>query len=206
MFPSLLNLFLAATYLYKLFPRSRFFGRELMAWWDRSNVREVDVVGGCFMLVRTEAIEQVGKMDEQFFLYCEETDWCYRFKQAGWKVISTPDAQIVHLSGESTKGYRAEMLLRFWGSMLLFFKKHRRFPAYALACVLVAMFFLLRLPCQLGHALCRKNGRRNYLKVAKAHVVGVFYALAGGRRLCLAPKDISKVSQQCAKASCTRLS
>lgn len=188
MFPSLLNLFLAATYLYKLFPRSRFFGRELMGWWDRSDTCEVDVVGGCFMLVQTEAIRQVGKMDEQFFLYCEETDWCYRFKKAGWKTIFTPEAQIIHLSGQSTKGYRAEMLLQFWGSMLLFFKKHRSFAVHALACVLVAIFFLLRVPYQLGHALVRRNGRRNYLRIARAHILGVFYAITGGQRLCLSQR------------------
>ncbi|MGD8501698.1 MAG: glycosyltransferase family 2 protein, partial [Phycisphaerales bacterium] len=56
MFPSILNMLLSSTYLYKLFPKSRFFGREQMTWWDRSDVREVDVVTGCFMLVRRKAI------------------------------------------------------------------------------------------------------------------------------------------------------
>ncbi len=90
MFPSLLNMVLSSTYLYKLFPGSKFFGRERMTWWDRNDAREVDVVTGCFMLVRREAIEQIGLLDEYFFMYGEETDWCYRFKQAGWKVIFTP--------------------------------------------------------------------------------------------------------------------
>ena len=85
MFPSILNMLFESSYLYKLFPRSKFFGRERMTWWDRSDVREVDVVTGCFMLVRREAIEQVGIMDERFFVYGEETDWCYRFKRASWK-------------------------------------------------------------------------------------------------------------------------
>ena len=71
MYPSILNMFLSATYLYKLFPRSKFFGRERMSWWDRNDTREVDVVTGCFMLVRRGAIEQVGLMDERFFVYGE---------------------------------------------------------------------------------------------------------------------------------------
>jgi GT2 family glycosyltransferase len=79
MFPSILNMLLSSTYLYKIFPKSKFFGREQMTWWDRSDVREVDVVTGCFMLIRRKAIQQVGTMDEQFFMYGEETDWCYRW-------------------------------------------------------------------------------------------------------------------------------
>ena len=101
MFPSLLNGFLYATYLYKLFPRSRFFGREQMTWWLRDDTREVDVVTGCYMLVSKQAIEDVGPLDDRFFMYFEETDWCYRFKAKGWKNRFTPDAQIIHIGGAS---------------------------------------------------------------------------------------------------------
>jgi GT2 family glycosyltransferase len=69
MFPSILNLLLSTTYLYKLFPHSHFFGREQMSWWARNEVREVQVVTGCFMLVQRLAIDKVGPMDEGFFLY-----------------------------------------------------------------------------------------------------------------------------------------
>src|SRR4030067_24291 len=75
MFPSILNMLLSSTYCYKIFPRSKYLGREMMTWWDHGELMEVDVVEGCFMLVRREAIKQVGLMDEQFFMYGEETDW-----------------------------------------------------------------------------------------------------------------------------------
>jgi GT2 family glycosyltransferase len=101
MFPSILNWFLFSTYLYKLFPRSRFFGREQMTWWRRDSSREVDVVTGCFMLVRRKAIDDVGVMDEGFFMYAEETDWCYRFKLNGWSNRFTPDGEIIHIGGAS---------------------------------------------------------------------------------------------------------
>jgi GT2 family glycosyltransferase len=146
MFPSLLNMLLSSTYLYKLFPRSRFFGRERMTWWDRNDVREVDVVTGCFMLVRQEAIEHVGMMDERFFMYGEETDWCYRFKQAGWKVMFTPAGQIMHLGGQSSKKIKPEMAMQLRASILLFFKKHSSRISYRFACLLAAVFFLIRLP------------------------------------------------------------
>jgi GT2 family glycosyltransferase len=102
MFPSILNLVLFSAYLYRLFPKSRFFGRELMTWWLRDDPREVEVVTGCYMLVRKEAIDDVGLMDERFFMYYEETDWCLRFRAKGWKNQFTPDAEIIHIGGAST--------------------------------------------------------------------------------------------------------
>ena len=146
MFPSLINMFLSSTYLYKLFPRDRFFGRERMTWWDRNDVREVDVVTGCFMLVRRRAIEQTGLMDEQFFVYGEETDWCYRFKKAGWKILFTPDAAIVHFGGQSSKQMASQMALQLKGSILQFMCKHYSCREYNLACILVWLFFAIRVP------------------------------------------------------------
>ena len=101
MFPSILNMILSVSYLYKLFPGNRFFGRERMTWWSRDDERLVDVVTGCFMLVRHRAIEDVGIMDERFFMYGEETDWCYRFKQAGWKVMFTPELRSFILAAKA---------------------------------------------------------------------------------------------------------
>jgi len=64
LYPSVLNMFLSATYLYKIFPRSKYFGRERMTWWDFDSVREVETVCGCFSLVRKEAVEQVFKASQ----------------------------------------------------------------------------------------------------------------------------------------------
>jgi len=146
MFPSVGNMILASTYLYKIFPRSKFFGRERMTWWDRSDMREVQVVSGCFMLIRCEAVHQVGLMDERFFMYAEETDWCYRFKQAGWKMLFTPEAEIIHLGGQSTKLAAPEMILQLKGGILQFMYKHHSRWVHRLACVLVWLFFMIRVP------------------------------------------------------------
>ncbi len=72
-----------------------------MSNWNRDDEREVEVVTGCFMMVRREACLEVGTMDEAFFFFGEETDWCLRFKQAGWKVKFAPVGEIVHLGGAS---------------------------------------------------------------------------------------------------------
>jgi GT2 family glycosyltransferase len=146
MFPSALNLLLWITYLYKLFPRSRFWGRGRMTWWNRDDVREVDVVTGCFMLVRREAIDRVGLMDEQFFMYAEEADWCYRFYQAGYKRLFTPEVQIIHLGGASSDQIKPRMIAEWRKSTLLYFKKHTGPLSRGAAWTLLNIFYLTRVP------------------------------------------------------------
>lgn len=145
MFPSLLNLFLFSAYLYKLFPRSRFFGREQMTWWDRDDAREVDVVTGCYMLVRKKAINEVGVMDSGFFMYAEETDWCYRFKSKGWKNRFTPDAEIVHLGGASAVKLGSRRAKITNASFIRYMYKHWSRPrAFAGTCMIL-LFYVIRL-------------------------------------------------------------
>jgi GT2 family glycosyltransferase len=185
MYPSPLNMLLSSTYLYKLFPRSRFFGRERMTWWDRDDTRQVDVVTGCFMLLRREAIEAVGPMDERFFIYAEETDWCYRFRKAGWKVMFTPDAEIIHYGGASTRRAASEMWLQKRGSTLLFVRKHRSIPVYWLCCCLTAAFFILRIPYWAAGAVLSRADRRYRLTMMRTCVKGGFKCFGGAEKLCV---------------------
>ena len=178
MFPSVLNMFLSSTYLYKLFPKSRFFGRERMTWWDRSDVREVDVVTGCFMLVRREAIDQVGAMDERFFMYAEETDWCYRFKKSGWQVMFTPAGQIVHLGGQSTAKRPVAMIVQLRLSILTFIKKHSGWVAQLTARFLTALFFAVRLPVWVARVFRSRQRSEAAIKM-QAYSTGIVSALFG---------------------------
>ena len=179
MFPSILNMLLSSTYLYKLFPKSRFFGRERMTWWDRSDVREVDVVTGCFMLVRREAIEQVGVMDERFFMYGEETDWCYRFKKKGWKVMFAPVGQIIHFGGQSTSQKPAAMIVQLRLSILKFIRKHYGWPAHIIARFLIASFFAVRVPVWLAMLAFRRGQRNEAAIKMQAYSMGVASSLFG---------------------------
>jgi GT2 family glycosyltransferase len=145
MFPSLLNFLLHATYLYRLFPRNRFFGREQMSWWDRNDSREVDVVTGCYMLVRRDAIDSVGPMDERFFMYAEETDWCYRFKAEGWKCRFTPDAEIIHVGGGSAPKLGARRAQVTNQSFVKYMFKHWSKPRATVGVYLIALFYIARL-------------------------------------------------------------
>lgn len=188
MLPSLLNMFLSSTYLYKLLPQSKFFGREQMTWWDRNDVREVEVVTGCFMLVRHEVIEQVGMMDERFFMYAEETDWCYRIKQAGWKIMFTPCGQIIHLGGVSSRQMKMEMEMQKRASILFYYKKHKNLFSYGLACLLVSIFFSLRAPFWFMIAVTSKKQRNLSLQRGRAYAIGAVKALCGWQMLCFKKK------------------
>jgi GT2 family glycosyltransferase len=183
MFHSILNMFLAATYLYKLFPRNKFCGRQSMAWWDGADVREVDSVNGCFMLVRRKSIKEVGAMDERFFMYGEETDWCYRFKKAGWKVLYAPEGEIVHLGGQSTAQKAGEMIVQLRISILQFIGKHYGRLTFYIAYLLTIIFFSVRLPVWCFIGFVNPVKRKRSLIQCKAYWHGIHEVLIKGRKL-----------------------
>jgi N-acetylglucosaminyl-diphospho-decaprenol L-rhamnosyltransferase len=121
-FPTLWRLATEYFFLRKLAPRSRALNAFYAGGFEHDRVREADFVMGSVMLVRREAIEQVGPLDEDFFLFSEETDWCYRFRQAGWKVLFFPGAEFVHVGGASHGGRMFTENLR---GHLRFLAKHR---------------------------------------------------------------------------------
>ncbi len=148
-FPSLLNLFLTLTRLWRPFRRNRFFGRYRLTWWDYNETRSVDAVAGCFMLVRKEAIDEVGMMSEEYFMYSEDTDWCWRFNQRGWKIRFTPDAVITHLGDASGCQSPVDMNLQYRKSLLLFLRKKSGWFAGAVANLMfgVVAFINLMILC-----------------------------------------------------------
>lgn len=89
-----------------------------------SRPREVDWAGGSCLMVKREVIEQAGLMDEDYFMYSEDADWCYRIGKAGWKVFSLPSAQVIHYEDQSGKQCSAKMYKQRYVSELLFYKKH----------------------------------------------------------------------------------
>jgi len=110
-FPSLFNLFLWASGLTAI--PGRFFGRQTYRGWQRDSERDVDVVTGCYLMVRREVYEQVGPLDEQFFFFGEETDWCASIARAGWKVRFAPVGEIIHIGNVSGKkhSHRRDFML-----------------------------------------------------------------------------------------------
>jgi len=145
-FPSPLTLALWASGLGTLFPTARFTDYGAYGKWDRQCEREVDVVSGMFMLVRREAIEAVGLMDEDYFMYTEEADWCHRFRDAGWRCAFAPVGRILHVDGgsKSTDQVATQMYVEKQRSVLLFQKKHRGAGAWLAAKLLFIVGMLLR--------------------------------------------------------------
>lgn len=143
-FYSTLNMLLDALFLRSLFPRHPLFGRKLYGDWKFDSVREVDVVVGCYSLVRMEAIRQVGVMDEIFFVYGDDIDWCYRFVKAGWKVMFAPVGEIIHYGGQTTRQARSKFALQLYGAYLINVKKHYSALTFWGARLLTACYFFLR--------------------------------------------------------------
>jgi hypothetical protein len=124
-FPTLWRLATEYFFLRKLAPRSRALNAFYGAGFSHDRVVEAEFLMGACLLVRREAADTVGLFDEDFFMFSEETDWCYRFRQAGWKVLFYPGAEFVHVGGATTR--------RTWGPMfreqvrghVRFLAKHR---------------------------------------------------------------------------------
>jgi N-acetylglucosaminyl-diphospho-decaprenol L-rhamnosyltransferase len=121
-FPTLWRLSTEYLFLRKLAPRSRLLNGFYEGGFRHDEAREVDWLFGACLLVRRDAADQVGLFDEDFFMFSEETDWCYRFRQAGWSVWFFPGAEVVHVGGASHGGRLFAENVR---GHLRFLAKHR---------------------------------------------------------------------------------
>lgn len=115
--------------LEQLLPNSRFFGGYHLTHKDFDTTHQIEATAGTAMMVRREVIDQVGPLDEQFFFYAEDLDWCKRISEAGWQIVYHPEAVILHLKSQSGKkkhGSKAQAKAKhhFWDTMKLFYKKH----------------------------------------------------------------------------------
>lgn len=145
-FPSPLNTLMWVTGLSAWRPRSRLAGRAAYGPWQRDAERDVDVVSGMFMLVRREAFEQVGPMDEGFFVFAEEADWCRRFHDAGWRCVFAPVGRVLHVDGgsKSTDQVSVRMYVEMQKGWLRFHRKHLGLVGWAAAKLLFAVSMAAR--------------------------------------------------------------
>ncbi len=118
------------TYLYKVtglsrvFPRHRRFGRYYLSYLDEDAVTDVDSIVGAFMLIRRSVIDAIGMLDERFFMYCEDEDWCWRAKQAGGRVVYHPGLVVHHRKGSSTRTVPIRMAYHWHRSLFLYHRKN----------------------------------------------------------------------------------
>ncbi len=107
-----------------LFPRSKTFSKYHLGYLDKEKTHEVEVLAGAFMLLRKEALEKTGLLDEDFFMYGEDIDLSYRITKAGYKNYYYPGTRIIHYKGESTKKSSVNYVLVFYNAMVIFARKH----------------------------------------------------------------------------------
>ncbi len=110
--------------LSRLFPNSKTMAKYNLTYLDPNQPHEVDAVSGAFLLIRKQVVDAIGVLDENFFIYGEDMDWCIRAKSAGWKVMYYPDAEILHYKGIGCSTNSRKTSYEFYRAMVLFHKKH----------------------------------------------------------------------------------
>jgi GT2 family glycosyltransferase len=127
-FPTPINAFYGRkSILTKFFPNNRFSKKYLVSRMHTTNVPfEVDWVSGACLMVKKKVIEEIGPMDEKFFMYWEDVDLCFRIKQKAWKIFCVPEAVVIHYEGKSTpRKHNNRLIVEFSRSAYRFFRKHQ---------------------------------------------------------------------------------
>jgi GT2 family glycosyltransferase len=126
-FPTLWNNFCSASHLEGIFKGSRLFAGEHMFFFPHDRTQSVDVIVGCFSMIRREALDQVGLLDESLFMYGDDVDWCRRARNAGWDVEFYPGAQAIHDRGKTTAPFPVHFAIAQQRSVLHYWTKHHTF-------------------------------------------------------------------------------
>jgi GT2 family glycosyltransferase len=163
-FPTLWNSFCRALALDRLLPQYRLFSGQLMRYWAHDSAREVDILSGCFWVVRSSALAEVGLLDEGFFMYAEDRDWCKRFWDAGWHVVYYPGAEAIHYGAASSSREPVRFYLEMSRANLRYWKKHHGAAGAAAIRLVMLLHETLRI---LGNAIIyvvRPPHRRNVFR------------------------------------------
>jgi GT2 family glycosyltransferase len=143
-FPTLWNNFCSTVGLSTMFKNSRLFGGEHMFYFSHDRTITVDVLVGCFSMIRHEAFETVGLLDEGLFMYGDDVDWCRRCWKAGWEVVFYPGARAIHDRGKITAPYPVRFALAQQRSVFYYWLKHHGILGRFGIVIIVLFHHLLR--------------------------------------------------------------
>ncbi len=143
--------------LSRLFPKSRKFGRYHLGYLDDDKTHEIEILSGAFMLMRKEALDKVGLLDEAFFMYGEDIDLSYRIIKGGYKNYYFPDTRIIHYKGESTKKSSVNYVFVFYNAMIIFAKKHFSQKNAKLFSFLINLAIYFRAGLAIANRLVKKS-------------------------------------------------
>jgi hypothetical protein len=122
--PTVWNTFCCALGLHGVFPNSRLFGGFSMNAYSYNAVDDVEVLTGWFWMISRVALKKVGGLDEQFFMYGEDIDWCHRFRAAGWRVVFYSDAEALHYGAASSEQAPTRFYVEMRRANMQYFRKH----------------------------------------------------------------------------------
>lgn len=123
-FPDIKVSFYRMTGLSRLFPNSKRFGKYNLCYLDEDQTYPIDCLVGAFMMIKSSVIREIGILDETFFMYGEDIDFCYRIKEAGWQIIYYGSAKIIHYKGSSSQKQKSKLIYEFYRAMYIFYNKH----------------------------------------------------------------------------------
>ncbi|MBI3097495.1 MAG: glycosyltransferase family 2 protein [Planctomycetes bacterium] len=146
-------------YLDALFPGHPLFGEHRRGLSDYGRPGETEWLSGGALLIRWEALQAVREMDERFWMYCEDMDWCRTLRKSGWRIGYTPAARILHLGGRSTGQFRAFAARQGYLSLVRYYEKHERAFDVAAAKTALSIALLLRAGASFTRSLFAPTGR-----------------------------------------------
>ena len=144
-FPDLWKSFCESLMLNKIFTRSKFLRGRLITDIDQNAAQSVDVLSGCFLMIRREVIEQVGMLDEKFYIYAEDCDWCKRIHSAGWDVVFYPGAQAIHYGGVSSAAAPVKFQIEMLKSDFIYWEKHHSWIGQKTYFMIKVFHYLIRI-------------------------------------------------------------
>ncbi len=158
-FPTLWKIFCEALMLNRIYPKLKFFRGRLITDIDHDAAQSVDVLSGCFLMIRREVIEQIGMLDDRFYIYGEDRDWCKRIHSAGWDVVFYPGALAIHYGGGSSSAAPVKFLIEMLKSDFIYWEKHHPKPKLIFFGIIILMGYIVRI-CGNFLLLILKNNKR----------------------------------------------
>ncbi len=191
--PTIWNTLSCALGLHTIFPRSAFFGGFLMDSYPYDSIDEVEVLTGWFWLVPRNALNVVGGLDERFFMYGEDIDWCHRFRDAGWQVVFFPDADALHYGAASSKEAPSRFYVEMRRANLQYFQKHHGVLGVLGYRLAIWVHELVRL---IGYSLlycCNRRRRQESTFKVQRSILCVRWMVGNRSLLASPPKSVDSI-------------
>lgn len=176
-FPTLWNSFCKTFALYKVFPHIDFFSDDHIRNFSYNSILEVEVLPGCCLIIRKEAINQVGLLDEKFFIYSEDKDWCKRFYDSGWKIVYSPYSTVIHYAGSSSAKAPVKYVIERLKANLLYWQKYHNKISRISFLIILLMHNFVRLVAETFLFLIRHDNKDKYSAGFEGRIASIRWIL-----------------------------